>query len=93
VGAGSDNSRENPPTISGEAIDAFRAFVVSALGISREDQYQREKVFVQLASELEPAELEKRMAELRALLPLNNPARRWDIVLHSYYQLSPASSR
>jgi uncharacterized protein (TIGR02996 family) len=89
---GYDNSTEDPPMISGEAIDAFRAFVVSALGISREP-YQRDEVFVQLASGLEPAELEKRMADLRALLPPNNPDRRWDIVLHSYYQLPPSPSR
>jgi hypothetical protein len=61
--------------------------------MTREAAAEREHDVVTLATGLEPAELERRMQKWQSLLPPEDPNRRWEISLYSYYQLTPPSRR
>ena len=79
---------EMPPAIPAEAEQAFRDFLVAAIGRVPDPVTELEYI-VELASGLEPAELERRMQDWRALLPPEEPNHRWEIGLYSYFEQSP----
>jgi hypothetical protein len=79
---------ERGPQMPIEAEEAFRDFLVAALGMTREAAAERERDVVILATGLEPPELERRMKEWRHLLPPDDPSRSWEIDLSSSYQLT-----
>lgn len=84
---------EDPPPLSAEAVQEFRDFLIAALAISPATADERIYDSVELAAGLEPPEAERRVRAIRALLAPQDPNRGWEIVVHSYYQLSPPPSR
>jgi uncharacterized protein (TIGR02996 family) len=78
-----------------EAFDSFRDFLVSAMGISadRADSLARSDRPVTVSSRLEAAQVEKRMTQLRSMLPTLPENPTWGVEVYSYCQLEPASPR
>ncbi len=83
---------EMPPEMPGEAEQAFRDFLLAAIG-QVPDPVTDLEYTVELATGLEADELERRMQKGQSLLPPEDPNRRWEISLYSYYQLTPPSRR